>query len=308
MDDPPTNPSRPSVNRGRLLIIIAALLWSLSGVFKNILKHNTAFPPLGPAPVDDLDIAFYRVFFAGLVLVPTLRRRDISFRPAMIVMVAIFAAMNFTFVLALGGGKASNAILLQYSAPLWIYLIGVYFLGEKATLRGWLTLLLGLAGVGVILVGGWKGGELTIIGLGLASGVFYAGVVLALRGLREASSNWLTVLNHLGAALVVAPVLLFSAKGWPSLTGAQLAVLAVFGAVQMGLPYLLMARGLRTVNSQEAGVITLLEPLLNPLWAYLVAPDKEAPTEYTFFGGACILAALAWRYWPGEKRRVEETR
>ncbi len=69
---------------------------------------------------------------------------------------------------------------------------------------------------------------------------------------------------------------------------------------QMGLPYLLMARGLRVVNSQEAGVITLLEPLLNPLWAYLVAPQKENPTTCTFVGGALILGALAWRYWPGK--------
>jgi drug/metabolite transporter (DMT)-like permease len=59
-----------------------------------------------------------------------------------------------------------------------------------------------------------------------------------------------------------------------------------------------MARGLRVVSTQEAGVITLLEPLLNPLWAYLVAPQKESPTAYTFVGGALILGALAWRYWP----------
>jgi DME family drug/metabolite transporter len=52
------------------------------------------------------------------------------------------------------------------------------------------------------------------------------------------------------------------------------------------------------VSPQEAGVITLLEPLLNPLWAYLVAPETEAPTMYTLLGGVCILGALAWRYWP----------
>jgi drug/metabolite transporter (DMT)-like permease len=62
-----------------------------------------------------------------------------------------------------------------------------------------------------------------------------------------------------------------------------------------------MARGLRVVSSQEAGVITLLEPLLNPLWAYLVAPQRESPTGYTFAGGALILGALAWRYWPRGK-------
>jgi drug/metabolite transporter (DMT)-like permease len=106
------------------------------------------------------------------------------------------------------------------------------------------------------------------------------------------------VLNHLGAALAVAPLLLLWDKGWPSLSWPQLGVLALFGAVQMGLPYLLMARGLRAVSPQEAGVLVLLEPLLNPLWAYLAAPAKEEPTGFTFVGGALILGALAWRYWP----------
>jgi hypothetical protein len=60
-----------------------------------------------------------------------------------------------------------------------------------------------------------------------------------------------------------------------------------------------MARGLRVVSPQEAGVITLLEPLLNPLWAYHVSPETETPTVFTLVGGALILSALAWRYWPG---------
>jgi drug/metabolite transporter (DMT)-like permease len=285
----------PSLAHGRLLIVAAAVLWSLSGLFKCILKHKTPLQ-LGPEPVDDLAIAFYRALFAGLVLLPTLRRDSISFRPAMLAMVAIFAAMNITFVLALTGGKSANAILLQYTAPLWIYLAGIWWLGETPSLRGWTSLFIGLIGVGVLMWGGRQEADLLVLGLGLASGVFYAGVVVFLRVLREEASNWLVVLNHLGAALVVAPLLLV--RGWPVLTAAQLGVVAVFGAVQMGLPYVLMARGLRVVSSQEAGVITLLEPLLNPLWAYLVAPESEAPTMHTFLGGACILGALAWRYWP----------
>src|SRR5258707_9362403 len=105
-----------SVTRGRLYIVAAAVLWSLSGLFTRILNHHTSIR-LGPEPVDGLTIAFYRVFFAGLIMVPTLRRRDISFRPMLLAMIACFAVMNLTFVLAMAGGKSSNAILLQYSAP-----------------------------------------------------------------------------------------------------------------------------------------------------------------------------------------------
>ena len=81
----------------------------------------------------------------------------------------------------------------------------------------------------------------------------------------------------------------------------QLLILLLFGTVQLGLPSLLAARGLRVLSPQEAGTITLLEPLLNPLWAYLVAPRTEAPNTATICGGAFILGALAYRYWPKRK-------
>jgi drug/metabolite transporter (DMT)-like permease len=84
----------------------------------------------------------------------------------------------------------------------------------------------------------------------------------------------------------------------------QMAVLFVYGAVQMALPYWLMARALRSVSPQEAGTLTLLEPLLNPLWAYLVSPATEMPTAWTLYGGACILGALAYRYWPRRVRSL----
>ena len=68
--------------------------------------------------------------------------------------------------------------------------------------------------------------------------------------------------SDLGSAAVLLPwVVRLPAPTWP-----QLAFLALFGAVQMGLPYLLMARGLRHVSPQQAGTLTLLEPVLNPLW------------------------------------------
>jgi drug/metabolite transporter (DMT)-like permease len=73
----------------------------------------------------------------------------------------------------------------------------------------------------------------------------------------------------------------------------------------MSLPYWLVARGLQTVSPQEAGTLTLLEPLLNPLWAYLVSPATEGLNRYTLIGGACILGALAYRYWPFGPARGE---
>ena len=89
-------------------------------------------------------------------------------------------------------------------------------------------------------------------------------------------------------------------------TTPQFVVLFLYGTVQMGLAYWLMAKGLRSVTPQEAGTISLLEPLLNPVWAYLVSPATEPPGWFTLVGGGVILAALAWRYWPRRKHQAAD--
>ena len=284
-----------SVARGRILIVIAAILWSLSGAFTKVLTQESSFQ-MGPAPVAGLQIAFFRALFAGLSLVPVLRPAAISFRPMMFVMVLCFAAMNALFVLAMVWGKAANAILLQYTAPMWMYLASIWWLGERPDRRNSIALVIGLLGIAVIIWGGWQEAQILVVAIALGSGLAYAGVILCLRVLRGASAPWMTVLNHLCAAFALLPLLWFIWPPTPSIE--QLFTLFLFGAIQMAFPYWLMARGLRVVSPQEAGTITLLEPLLNPVWAYLVAPRTEVPSLYTFFGGAFILGALAWRYWP----------
>jgi drug/metabolite transporter (DMT)-like permease len=293
----------PSLTEGRLCIAAAAVLWSLSGAFTKFLTE-VMVKDYGYLRVPPLQIAFYRVLFAGLVLVPMLRRADLSFQPRMLLMALCFAAMNALFVTALAEGTAANAILLQYTAPMWMYLASVFLLGERADRRSTVALAIGLLGIAVIVVGGWDGGQLTTILIALGSGVTYAGVLIFLRLLRALSPRWLTVWNHLLGALVLVPLI----WGQRLPTWEQYVVLFLFGSVQMGLAYWLVARGLRVVSPQEAGAITLLEPLLNPIWAYLVSSRTETPPLVTYIGGALILGALVWRYWPQSRGSHEDTR
>ena len=79
-------------------------------------------------------------------------------------------------------------------------------------------------------------------------------------------------------------------------TGRQLAFLAFFGSVQMALPYALFARGLKHVTPQEAGMIALIEPLLNPVWAYMISPETDTPPLSTWIGGGLSLGALVRHY------------
>src|SRR6185312_12073119 len=146
-------------------------------------------------------------------------------------------------------------------------------------------------GVALILYHKSRGAQLEAVLLGLASGVFYAGVVLSLRQLRDMDPAWLAAVNHLVTAIVLAPLGL-SATYFPS--GVQWLLLAGLGIVQMGLPYVLFARGLKSIPGHEATGIGLMEPLLVPLWVYLAWGDR--PAWWTLVGGGLILVGLAIRY------------
>lgn len=287
--------SARSITQGRLCVLVAALMWSTSGAFTKVLTQPT-FLHLETPAVTPLQIAFFRALFAGAVLVPLLRGRDLSYRPLMLVMAGCFALMNASFVSALALGTAADAIVLQYTAPMWMSLACVFLLGEPADYRSLTAFGVALIGIFVIVHGGWTDDQLPVVGLGLLSGITYAAVLVCLRVLHTASARWMTVLNHLAAAVVLVPFIW--QLGLP--TGGQLLLLLIYGGLQMGVPYWLVARGVKAVSPQEAGTITLIEPLLNPLWAYLIS--GEEPKTATLIGGAFILGALAWRYLPSGKK------
>jgi drug/metabolite transporter (DMT)-like permease len=179
-----------------------------------------------------------------------------------------------------------------------MYLVSVWWLHEPADRRGAISLAIGMAGIGLIIAGGFfdqgQVGQLPVIVLALGSGVTYAGVLVGLRVLRDMSSRWLTVFNQIVSVAALLPFV------WQSQmpSAGQIVTLILYGSLQLALPYWLVARGLRRVSPQEAGTLTLLEPILNPLWAYLVSPTTERPSLWTFGGGFFILGALAYRYWP----------
>jgi drug/metabolite transporter, DME family len=304
-----------SVTRARACLVLAAVLWSLGSVFMRLLREPLGLGLNDPV-LTPLQIAFYRGLFGGLVVLALVRRAEVTFRPLMLGMIVTFTAMSGLYLSALGLGPAANAIFLQNTAPLWVFVFAVLVLGEPGDARGWQTVLIGAAGAVVIVAGNWPRGlppveqrtQVLILMMGLGSGVLYAIVVLFLRALCTASSAWLVALNLLGTALTLGLFVLLN-DGWPAFvewattpSTRQVAVLVVFGALQMAIPYWLFTRGLRTVSPQEAAIITLIEPLLNPVWAYLLTPEKDTPNVWMWAGGGLILLALVWRYVPPVSR------
>src|SRR5579875_1175412 len=148
-----------SLTKARLCVVLAALLWSTSGAFTKTFCEDTILGLNEPA-IDPLSIAFWRIAFAAMLFVPAVPRREMTFRPALWTTGLAFALMNALFVTATAWGSSANAILLQYTAPMWVYLICVGVMGEPAERHGTATLILGMAGIGVLFFGGWTGRQL----------------------------------------------------------------------------------------------------------------------------------------------------
>jgi DME family drug/metabolite transporter len=281
----PARAAAPGKLAGRLWVLAAALMWSSSGLF----AKQTLFDEW-PADKRGLLFAFWRALFAALVLLPMVRRPRWS--PHLVPLVACFVLMNVTFLTALVRTTAANAIWLQATAPWWVFLLSVFLLRQPVVRRDLIPLAFGVVGVGLILFFEIsRRQEAAGVVCGMAAGVFYAGVVVFLWRLGSDDPAWLVALNHAIVAAALFPCML-SWGYWPS--PLQLAVLAGFGIFQMAIPYVLLIRGLRTISSQEATAIGLIEPVLMPLWVYLAG--LESPQWWTIAGASLILAGLVLRY------------
>ena len=278
--------TNPSV-RGHWLIFSAAVLWSLAGIF---IKHLDV-PPLA--------IVFYRSFFACLVFTPFLRRSQWQLNWPILASVLTYTAAISAFVAANKLTTAANAIVLQYTAPIFVFLFARLVLGEKISRLNSVALVLAMVGVCAISVESVGQPEMRGVMLALSSGVLFAAYMVNLRNAQAVNPVYLTWINNLGCGLL----LLLSVKSQLSLDQHQLAILAVMGAVQLGLPYFLFSKGLQSVPLQEASLIALIEPVLNPVWVALAF--GEIPSVPTIAGGGLILFGLAVRYlapWLGKSR------
>jgi drug/metabolite transporter (DMT)-like permease len=227
------------------------------------------------------------------VFLPFVRRADGCFNGAVILSVATYTAAISAFVSANKFTSAANAIVLQYTAPIFVFLFSWLVLREKVAR---LNLgALAVAMIGIAIISGDSAGQPEMAGvlLALLSGLLFAAYMINLQRMASIGAVFLTWVNNISCALL----LFWFVQERLDLTWTEGMILAVMGAVQLGLPYFLFSRGLRTVSLQEASLIALIEPVLNPLWVALLV--GEIPSRATLVGGGMILLGLGVRYlWP----------
>lgn len=272
---------RPSSAHNRAVgqLLLAALCWSLGG----LLIKSVDWPPLA--------IAGARGGIAALFLL-TLNRGRLQFTrsPLQLGAALAYATCTLLFVSATKLTTAANAILLQYTAPVWVALFGAWVLGERTSRADWVAILAVIAGMVLFFsddlqLTGALGNSLAIL-----SSFAFAGMTLLMRKQKNSSPIESIILGNVLAFAIGLP---FIAAADTSPSPAGWLALLLLGLVQLGFSYQLYARALPHVTALEAVLFPVIEPILNPVWVALAFGERPGPRA--FMGGAIVLTAITVR-------------
>ena len=242
---------------------------------------------------DPWTMAFYRAGFAALFLIAYLAWRDrgrfgASFVAAGWTGLAVgccFAATTILFVLSISLTKVANTLILQSLSPLIAALLGWALLGERVKPRTWMTIFAAVAGVLVMMANAIATGS--IVGDLLALFIAFAFATATVL-IRRSKAVRMTPAAAMGTAIAM---LIALAWAQPlSVAAADLPLLIIFGACQLGLGMALFTAGARLVPAAETSLLSILETVLAPIWVWLLL--GETPTGLVLLGGGIVLAAL----------------
>ena len=295
-----------------IYVAIAALLWSAGGVgVRNI--EASAFAIAGLRSLFALPVLValctYQARARQVSLAPMLRARRVQFAAL------AYALLVSCFVMAAKRTTAANAILLEYTSPIYIAFLSWKFLGER--IRHWDILaiagcLLGLLFcVGGSLGGGHLDGDLIALLSGAAFGVMPVIMMLERRALHargcDAAGDMVPVVSLTLGNAITACVML----GVSAMTHADMPtdtrswwIVAAMGVLQIGVPYGLYGLAVPHLRTVQSTLIAMLEPVLSPLWVFLV--NGEIPGLGTLAGGALIVSSLvAQAIWSAKAQHLE---
>ncbi|HXM37677.1 MAG TPA: DMT family transporter [Gemmatimonadales bacterium] len=268
----------------RSKIVVAAVLFSTGGAAIKWCGFNA------------WQLAAFRAGIALitiLVLIPE-ARRGWTWRTMLVG--CAYAATTLLYVQANKHTTAASAIFLQSTSPLFILLLAPWLLGEHATRRDLGQMAIMGAGLALFFLGLDRPSVTApnpALGNVLASAcaVTWAFTVIGYRWLAARGTSIATAAasGNLTASILALVLAQPLVAGRP----VDWVVVAFLGVCQLGVPYLFLSRAIPRVRAIEVGLFLLIEPVLNPIWAWLA--HGETPGPATLVGGALILGATAAR-------------
>jgi drug/metabolite transporter (DMT)-like permease len=263
--------------RAVLALFLCAVLWSSGGLFLKVVDWHP------------LAIAGGRGLIAGLFLLAVIRKPKFTWSRLQISAAVAYTACTVLFAVANKFTTAANAIVLQYTAPIYIALLSAWVLGERTTKADWFTIAATLAGMVLFFID-----ELTVSGtfgilVAAISGFAFAVMTLLLRKQKDESPVESIILGNLLAGAIGLPFMF--AAPLPSAPG--IGALLFLGVFQLGMPYMLYAWSIKRVTAIEAVLIPIVEPVLNPVWVLIFIGEK--PGTFAMIGGAVVLGSVVIR-------------
>jgi len=269
-----------------LLLAITAALWSLGGLLIKLVAANP------------LAISGARSAIASIILLIVLKRPKFSWSTAQIGAAIAYSATTILFVAANKTTTAANAIILQFTAPIYVAVLSSWFLKEKTKLMDWITIFIVMCGMGLFFIGSLSTGGLWGNIFAAVSGVSFALFTIFMRMQKDDSPLESVLLGNLITSIIGLPFLhssLPDATGW--------IFLVILGVVQLGLPYVLYSAAIKKATALEAVLIPVIEPILNPVWVFLIL--GEVPGIPALIGGAIVLIAITFKCFSATLRPEE---
>jgi len=262
--------------KGFVYLILAAIFWSSGGVLMKLVSWN------------GFAISGMRAIIAALVMLPFIKKLEFKFTQKRLLCILAYTGATTIFAVANKHTTAANAILLQYTAPIYACIMGYLFLKEKIYKRDIVAIFIILIGMVLFVKDGLQSGKLFGDFLALLSGVSFAAVGVTLKLEKSEDPMQSVFWGNIVGFLISLPFM----RGI-TLTPRNIGGILALGIFQLGIAYIFYVRGIKYVTALETVLIPMLEPLLNPIWVMLVVGER--PGTLAIIGGIIIISGVLVR-------------
>ncbi len=264
-------------NKGILAVFLTAILWSSGGLF---IKLITLTP---------MQISFFRCLIAAVVFALIFRTKILRLNPLALVNSFAYAAVLILFVIATKTTTAANAIFLQSTAPIYVLIFEPILTKTKLERVNVITIFITFLGMILFFMGDLTPGDIEGNVIALLAGIAFAGFFL---GMRKNDNQYGEASIFYGNVIVA----LFSipfVTNLNYLSFSNLWMLIFLGVFQIAFAYALFSYGLKKIMAVEASIISMFEPVLNPIWVFI--GYGESPSFWAIVGGVIIITAITAR-------------
>ena len=260
-----------------VLLLVAGSMWSLGGLLiKSIPWHPLA-------------ISGMRGGIAAIVIYAFSKDKKIIITFDKILSACFYTLVVTLFVISNKLTTAGNAILLQYTAPVYVALFGYMFLGEKSNLIDWVTIFIMLGGLALFFLDdlsfdGYLGNALAIL-----SGMSFAALTISLRKQKDNNPSDCILLGNILTLIIGLPVIISET----SFNLHSTILILVLGIIQLGVPYIFYTTAIKHVTALDAIIFPVIEPILNPILVFFILGEALGP--WAFLGGSLVLGSVVFR-------------